>query len=124
STKHNSRLILNVAFNYGGRDEIVHAVKQIIASGVKPDDVTDELVSSYLYTSGLPDPDLIIRTSGEMRVSNFLIWQGSYSEYYATETYWPDFGKEDFRAALMEYSRRRRRFGKTDAQLEGEDNEE
>lgn len=123
TTKNNTRLILNVAFNYGGRDEIVHAIKEIIKAGVKPEDVTHKLVSSYLYTSDLPDPDLIIRTSGEMRVSNFLIWQGSYSEYYATETYWPDFGKEDYRAALFEYNRRRRRFGKTDAQISGNDDE-
>ncbi|MBC8171520.1 MAG: isoprenyl transferase [Anaerolineae bacterium] len=124
TTKHNTRLILNVAFNYGGRDEIVHAIKEIINAGVKPENVTDELVSSYLYTSGLPDPDLIIRTSGEMRVSNFLIWQGSYSEYYATETYWPDFDREDYRAALVEYNRRRRRFGKTDAQIDKEADDE
>jgi undecaprenyl diphosphate synthase len=117
-TKHNNRLILNVAFNYGGRDEIVHAVKQIIRDGIHPEEVTEELISSYLYTSGLPDPDLIIRTSGEFRLSNFLIWQGSYSEYYSTPTYWPDFDKEELRLALIEYSHRRRRYGMTDEQLE------
>jgi undecaprenyl diphosphate synthase len=117
-TKNNSRLILNVAFNYGGRDEIVRAVKRLIADGVKSEDVTQELISAYLDTGGLRDPDLIIRTSGELRVSNFLIWQGSYSEYYATHTFWPDFDREEFRAALIDYSNRRRRFGRTDGQLD------
>jgi undecaprenyl diphosphate synthase len=122
-TRHNSRLILNVAFNYGGRDEIIRAVKRIIADGTKAEAVTAELISDYLDTSGLPDPDLIIRTSGELRVSNFLIWQGSYSEYYATHTYWPDFDREEYRAALIDYSHRRRRFGRTDKQLEDLDDE-
>ena len=117
-TKDNTKLILNVAFNYGGRDEIVHAVQNLMCDGVKADDVTEELISSYLYTSGLPDPDLIIRTSGEYRLSNFLIWQGSYSEYYYTDVYWPDFGKEHLQAALEEYANRRRRFGKTDEQID------
>ncbi len=120
-TKNNTRLILNVAFNYGGRDEIVHAVQQIIRDGIPAEDVTEDLISRYLYTSGLPDPDLIIRTSGEFRLSNFLIWQGSYSEYYSTPTYWPDFDKEEFRKALVEYNRRRRRFGMTDDQIEAGD---
>jgi undecaprenyl diphosphate synthase len=117
-TQHNTRLILNVAFNYGGRDEIVHAIKQMMQDGVKAEDVTEEMVSSYLYTSGLPDPELIIRTSGELRVSNFLIWQGSYSELYVTPIYWPDFNKEEYRTALLDFSQRRRRFGLTDAQLD------
>lgn len=120
TTAHNNRLILNVAFNYGGRDEIVHAVQHIIQDGIAPEDVTEDLISSYMYTSGLPDPDLIIRTSGEFRLSNFLIWQGSYSEYYYTPVYWPDFNKEEFRKALVEYSNRKRRFGKTDEQIEEE----
>ncbi len=111
-TRHNTRLVLNVAFNYGGRDEIVHAVQRIIQDGIKPEEVTPELVSRYLYTAGIPDPDLIIRTSGELRVSNFLIWQGAYAEWYITPTYWPDFGKEEFRKALEEYKRRDRRFGR------------
>jgi undecaprenyl diphosphate synthase len=122
ATQHNTRLILNVAFNYGGRNEIVRAIQHIIADGVKPEAVTEALVSSYLDTSGLPDPDLIIRTSGELRVSNFLIWQGSYSEYYPTPVYWPDFDKEQYRAALWDYGNRRRRLGRTDAQLEGHPN--
>lgn len=117
-TKDNNRLILNVAFNYGGRDEIIHAVQQIVRDGVPADAIDDALISRYLYTSGLPDPDLIIRTSGELRVSNFLIWQGAYSEYYVTPTYWPDFDKEELRKALVEYGHRRRRFGKTDEQID------
>lgn len=117
-TKHNTRLILNVAFNYGGRDEIIRAVKRMISDGIQSEAVTAELISAYLDTSGLRDPDLIIRTSGELRVSNFLIWQGSYSEYYPTDTYWPDFDREAYKAALIDYSQRRRRFGRTDTQLD------
>lgn len=111
-TKNNDRLVLNVAFNYGGRDEIVHAIQKIIKDGIPPEDVTDELVSKYLYTAGVPDPDLIIRTSGELRVSNFLIWQAAYSEWYVTPTYWPDFDKEEYRRALEAFAQRDRRFGK------------
>jgi undecaprenyl diphosphate synthase len=111
-TKHNERLILNIAFNYGGRDEIVQAIQRMMKDGVPPEKVTDELVSHYLYTVGVPDPDLIIRTSGELRVSNFLIWQAAYSEWYITPTYWPDFDKEEYRRALESYSHRDRRFGK------------
>lgn len=110
-TKDNQRLILNVAFNYGGRAEIVDAVRRIIADGVPPEAVDEALIARYLYTAGLPDPDLIIRTSGEMRVSNFLIWQGAYAEYYVTPTYWPDFDKDEFYKALVAYSQRERRFG-------------
>jgi undecaprenyl diphosphate synthase len=117
-TKDNNRLILNVAFNYGGRDEIVHAVQQIMRDGFAPEDVTEEVISRYLYTGGLPDPDFIIRTSGEYRLSNFLIWQGSYAEYYYTDVYWPDFDKDCFHEALVDYASRKRRFGKTDAQTE------
>ncbi len=111
-TKNNTRLVLNVAFNYGGRDEIVCAIQNIIEDGVKPEEVTDELVSKYLFTAGVPDPDLVIRTSGELRGSNFLIWQGAYSEWYFTPTYWPDFDKEQLRLALEEYGRRERRYGR------------
>lgn len=119
-TRHNQRLILNVAFNYGGRDEIVHAVQNIVRDGIPADEITEKTISNYIYTSDLPDPDLIIRTSGEFRLSNFLIWQGAYSEIYTTPTYWPDFDKEEFRKALVEYSHRRRRFGKTDEQIDEE----
>jgi undecaprenyl diphosphate synthase len=110
-TKENTRLVLNVAFNYGGRDEIICAIKHIIQDGIDPDDVTVELVNHYLFTAGVPDPDLIIRTSGEFRISNFLIWQGAYSEWYVTPVYWPDFDKEELRKALETFSRRDRRFG-------------
>ncbi|MEP7292552.1 MAG: isoprenyl transferase [Chloroflexota bacterium] len=116
-TQNNDRLILNIAFNYGGRDEIVHAVRRIIEAGVPADQVDEALISSYLYTGGLPDPDLIIRTSGELRVSNFLIWQGAYAEYYATPVYWPDFDETELKRALASYGQRTRRFGMTDEQL-------
>ncbi|HXF62626.1 MAG TPA: polyprenyl diphosphate synthase [Caldilineaceae bacterium] len=111
-TQHNDRIILNVAFNYGGRAEILDAVRQIIADGIRPEDLTEELISRYLYTSDLPDPDLIIRTGGEWRLSNFLIWQAAYAEYYATPTYWPDFDERELYKALQEYSARERRFGR------------
>ncbi|MGQ9887548.1 MAG: isoprenyl transferase [Aggregatilineales bacterium] len=118
-TRNNSKLILNVAFNYGGRDEIVHAVRRIIADGIPPEDIDEALLSRYMYTGSLPDPDLIIRTSGEIRSSNFLVWQGAYSEFYFTPVYWPDFDKEELRKALVEYSRRTRRFGMIDEQING-----
>lgn len=117
-TKNNDRLVLNVAFNYGGRDEIVQAIQHMIADGLKPEEITVDIVNQYLYTAGVPDPDLIIRTSGELRVSNFLIWQGAYSEWYFTPSYWPDFGKEEFRAALEEYTHRSRRYGKVSGKQE------
>jgi len=110
-TKDNQTLILNVAFNYGGRDEILQAVKQIIANGHSIEDLDDELFGKYLYTADSPDPDLIIRTSGEYRCSNFLIWQSAYSEWYFTPTYWPDFGKEELQKALAAYNERERRYG-------------
>ena len=111
TTEHNSRLILSVCFNYGGRDDIVRAMRELVASGVKPEGITEETISAHLYTAGLPDPDLIIRTAGEMRLSNFLIWQAAYAEYYSTPTLWPDFDKESFYEALVEFSRRNRKFG-------------
>jgi undecaprenyl diphosphate synthase len=110
-TKSNNRLILNVAFNYGGRDEIVCAIQRIIKDGVKPEQVNSDLVSKYMFTVGVPDPDLIIRTSGELRVSNFMIWQGAYSEWYVTSVYWPDFNKEELQKALDTFSQRDRRYG-------------
>jgi undecaprenyl diphosphate synthase len=111
-TQDNTRLTLNVAFNYGGRAEIIDAVKQIIADGVPADDITEELFTRYLYTADIPDPDLVIRTAGEMRLSNYLIWQSAYAEYYATPAYWPDFGKQELYDALRAYGSRERRFGK------------
>jgi undecaprenyl diphosphate synthase len=110
-TKDNDRLILNVAFDYGGRTELVDAIRRIIAGGVPAEQVDESLVSRYLYTTGLPDPDLIIRTSGEMRISNFLIWQGAYAEIYVTPTLWPDFDKDELYKALQDYNERERRFG-------------
>jgi undecaprenyl diphosphate synthase len=111
-TKNNDRLTLNVAFNYGGRAEIVRGVRRMLEDGVRPEDISEELFSHYLYTEGLPDPDLIIRTGGEMRLSNFLIWQSAYAEYYSTATYWPDFDKEELTKALRAYAQRERRFGR------------
>lgn len=110
-TKNNKRLILNVAFNYGGRAEILHAVRQMLADGISPDDLTEEMFSSYLFTKGLPDPDLVIRTSGELRVSNFLIWQAAYAEFHSPPEYWPDFGRKELYEALVVYSGRERRYG-------------
>jgi undecaprenyl diphosphate synthase len=111
-TQGNRRIILNVAFNYGGRAEIVDAVRRLVADGVAAADVDEELFGHYLYTAGLPDPDLIIRTAGEMRLSNFLIWQGAYAEYYSTSTYWPDFDREELQKALEAFACRERRFGR------------
>lgn len=114
-TRNNTKLVLNVAWNYGGRDEIVQAIQKIILSGTTADQVTEELVSQNLFTSASPDPDLIIRTSGEMRLSNFLIWQSAYSEWYATPILWPDFNKDEYQKAIEAYGQRKRRFGKLDS---------
>jgi undecaprenyl diphosphate synthase len=111
-TKNNDRILLNVAFNYGGRVEILDAIRRMIQDGIQPEQVNEELFCRYLYTYGLPDPDLIIRTAGEMRLSNFLIWQAAYAEYYSTETWWPDFDKQELYNALLTFSQRQRRFGK------------
>jgi undecaprenyl diphosphate synthase len=111
-TKDNQRLQMNVAFNYGGRAEVVKAVREIVAEGVPAEEIDEDTINRHLYTAGMPDPDLVIRTAGEMRLSNFLIWQASYSEYYFSSKMWPDFGEEDFRDALGAYSMRRRKFGK------------
>jgi len=113
-TRHNDKLILNVAFNYGGRAEIVHAVRRIMQAGYPPEEVTEELIGQYLFTAGQPDPDLIIRTSGELRTSNFLLWQSAYAEYYITSTLWPDFDKGELYKALQAYSQRNRRYGGVD----------
>jgi len=110
-TRLNDGLILNIAFNYGGRREIVEAVRRMMEEGLAPEQVTEQVLSQYLYTSGLPDPDLIIRTAGEMRLSNFLVWQAAYAEYYSTPTYWPDFSPEELHEALLAFAQRTRRFG-------------
>ncbi len=110
-TKDGDGLALNICFSYGGRDDVVGAVRQIIAEGFSEEDVTEELISQHLYSRGQPDPDLIIRTAGDQRISNFLIWQASYAELYFTDTFWPDFGREDVDLALADYGRRKRKFG-------------
>jgi undecaprenyl diphosphate synthase len=111
-TKDNQRMVLNLAFNYGGRDEIVCAIRGMISDGLRPEEITSEVVSDHLFTAGVPDPDLIIRTSGEMRVSNFLIWQGAYAEWYVTSTFWPDFDRDELLKALADYGKRDRRYGR------------
>jgi undecaprenyl diphosphate synthase len=110
-TRNNDRLIANIAFNYGGRQEIVEAVRRIIQAGTPAEAVTEAMIGNHLYTVGIPDVDLIIRTSGEMRISNFLLWQGAYAEYYITPAYWPDFDKDEFYKALKAFSQRDRRYG-------------
>jgi undecaprenyl diphosphate synthase len=110
-TRYNQRLILNLAFNYGGRAEIVHAIRRILAEGIRPIMLTEEKVSQYLYTTDQPDPDLIIRTSGELRLSNFLLWQSAYAEFYKTDVHWPDFDEIEFERALNHFAERERRFG-------------
>jgi undecaprenyl diphosphate synthase len=110
-TRNNDRLTLNLAFNYGGRDEILRAVRRIVTDGIPADQIDEVLFNYYLDTAGLPDPDLIVRTGGEMRISNFLVWQSVYAEYYATPTFWPDFDREELYKALVHYDGRERRFG-------------
>ena len=111
STAGNDRLHLWIAFDYGGRAELVEAARRLVADGVDAEAVDDAALAARLYAPELPDPDLLIRTSGEVRISNFLLWQLAYAELVFVETLWPDFGEDDLRAALEEYARRRRRFG-------------
>jgi len=108
--RKNKGMVLNIALNYGGRQEILDAANKALASGVKS--VDEKSFSELLYSPSLPDPDLLIRTSGEMRISNFLLWQTAYSEFYVTDTFWPDFREEEFKKALVEYQERERRRGK------------
>lgn len=110
---------LNLALNYSGRDEILRACRSLIAQGVAPEDVTEERLGAALYTAGQPDPDLLIRTSGELRLSGYLLWQSAYSELYFTDTLWPDFTAEHLDAALESFQHRKRRFGLTDDQISG-----
>ncbi len=112
ATRGGDRLILNVAFNYAGRTEIVDAVRAIVAAGTPPEQVDEAMVASHLYTAGLPDPDLVIRTGGEQRLSNFLIWQSAYAELHLCPTLWPDFDAAAFDAALAAFAGRERRFGR------------
>jgi undecaprenyl diphosphate synthase len=110
-TQHNQRLVLNVAFNYGGRAEVVDAVRRIVAKGLPAAAIDETLIAQHLYTAESPDPDLIVRTAGEMRLSNFLIWQAAYAEYYCTPVYWPDFDETELQRAIDAYAGRERRFG-------------
>ena len=110
-TKNNTGMTLSFAFNYGGRSEILDAVRHLIAEGIPPQDINEELFDQYLYTAGLPAVDLVIRTGGELRTSNFVIWQAAYSEYYFSDVLWPDFDKKEVEKALISYSQRERRFG-------------
>lgn len=110
-TKDNKSLTINIALNYGGRDEIVHAFKEIMEKGYVPDEITEELISENLYTAGLPDPDLLIRPGGEIRLSNFLIYQLAYTELYFTDVLWPDFTEDDLREAILAFTKRDRRYG-------------
>jgi len=110
-TRNNTGLIVTTALSYGGREEIVNALKKITQKGISAEDIDDSVVESNLYTVGIPDPDLIIRTSGEMRLSNFLLWQSAYAEFYFTDILWPDFGRDEFMSAIREFQGRDRRFG-------------
>jgi undecaprenyl diphosphate synthase len=110
-TKSNTGITLSLAFNYGGRQEILMAIKKLLSEATSPEAVDEAMFSRYLYTAGLPEPDLILRTAGELRLSNFLLWQSAYSEYYSTPTYWPDFGEAEIEDALQAYAQRQRRFG-------------
>lgn len=111
-TKNNTGVNFQIAFNYGARDEIVNAVKSIATEGIKPDDITEEVISEHLYTKGIPDPDLLIRTGGEKRISNYLLWQIAYAEILVTKQYWPEFNRESLADAVEEFHNRQRRFGK------------
>lgn len=110
-TRNNTGLVLNICFSYGGRDDIVMAVRRIAADNLVGDAITEEALGARLSTGGMPDPDLVIRTAGEQRISNFLLWQCAYAELYFTDAYWPDFGREDIDIALADYGRRKRKFG-------------
>ena len=114
-TRDNDKLILTLAFNYGGRQEMVAAVRELVASGARAEEIDERAIAAHLYTRDLPDPDLIVRTSGEHRMSNFLIWQAAYAELFFTPVLWPDFGPDHLLAAVTDYARRERRFGRVSA---------
>ena len=111
-TKNNTCVYLNIAFNYGARNEIVHAMQSIIKEGIAPEQISEETISKHLYTKDIPDPDLLIRTGGEKRISNYLLWQLAYSQMYVTDTYWPEFDRKELTKAIVEFEKRNRRFGK------------
>ena len=117
-TKLNTGITLNVAFDYGGRDEILEAVRSLIKLAIQPDQIDETLFSSHMYTHPSPDPDLVIRTGGELRISNFLLWQSAYSEYYHTSTFWPDLDNTEIELALKSYKSRNRRFGRVTPEAE------
>jgi undecaprenyl diphosphate synthase len=112
ATRNNKKITVNILLNYGGRAEITAAVKKLVENNRKTEEITEKLVAEFLYTAGMPDPDLIIRTSGEQRLSNFLLWQSAYSELYFCRNHWPDFSEKDLDKALEEFSRRQRRLGR------------
>lgn len=111
-TKNNTGVFLQIALNYGSRDEILHAVKKIVESGISAGKITEELINSNLYTQGIPDPDILIRTGGEQRLSNYLLWQIAYSEIIIRKEFWPEFDKESLRESILEFGKRQRRYGK------------
>lgn len=112
TTRANTKFNLNIAFNYGGRDELLRATKKALAAGHSPDSLSEAVINQYLDTAGLPEPDLVIRTSGEKRISNFLLWQAAYSEFVFTDVLWPDFNREDLQSSIEEFQKRDRRFGR------------
>lgn len=122
-TAENKSMVFSIALSYSGRDDIVQAAqslgREIKAGNIEPDEINEELFSNSLYSAGLPEPDLLIRTSGEYRISNFFLWQLAYTEMYFSQTFWPDFREEEFHEIILDYQRRERRFGKTDAQVKG-----
>jgi len=116
-TKRCAAMTLNLALNYSGRAEILRACREIVKKGLKPDDISEDLFKQFLYTAGQPDPDLVIRTSGELRISNYLLFQSAYSEFYFTDTFWPDFNEVELDKAIDDFRRRQRRFGQTGEQV-------